>query len=305
MMHPGYQNPSYAGPSGPVDSELSLFSVRSATGEPICVFTNYSMHYVGGAGGLSADYWGYFANEMSKRIVNSDETVGDSDFVAMMSQGSAGDLHWMDYSQPRQSTTLAKYAGELSEIALEVYKKIEYRTDVDLSMAESRITLGRRLPDASRLDWAEKLNAARGDRRPKNQPEVYAEQAAWIAEHPSEQVVLQAIRIGELGITGIPNEVFAVTGLSLKSQSPLDATFNIELANGAAGYIPPPEQHQLGGYTTWPARTAGLEVDAEPKIVDAVLSLLETVSGKKRRPLEGDLYPESIRANIQRILSEE
>lgn len=25
---------------------------------------------------------------------------------------------------------------------------------------------------------------------------------------------------------------------------------NIELANGAEGYIPPPEQHKLGGYTT-------------------------------------------------------
>ena len=28
----------------------------------------------------------------------------------------------------------------------------------------------------------------------------------------------------------------------------------------------------LGGYTTWPARTAGLEVDAEPKIVEACCS---------------------------------
>ena len=29
-----------------------------------------------------------------------------------------------------------------------------------------------------------------------------------------------------------------------------------------------PHQHELGGYTTWPARTAGLEVSAEPKIVE-------------------------------------
>ena len=58
---------------------------------------------------------------------------------------------------------------------------------------------------------------------------------------------------------------------------------NIELANGSEGYIPPPEQHALGGYTTWPARTAGLEVQAEPKIVAAVLQLLEQVAGKPRR----------------------
>jgi hypothetical protein len=96
---------------------------------------------------------------------------------------------------------------------------------------------------------------------------------------------LQAVRIGELGITAIPNEVYALTGLKLKAQSPLRATFNVELANGADGYIPPPEQHALGGYTTWAARTAGLEVQAEPRIVETLLALLETVAGAKRRPL--------------------
>ena len=90
---------------------------------------------------------------------------------------------------------------------------------------------------------------------------------------------------GNLGITAIPNEVYAITGLKLKRQSPLPTTFNVELANGAEGYIPPPEQHALGGYTTWPARTAGLEVQAEPRIVEALLGLLEEVAGKPRRPL--------------------
>ena len=108
-------------------------------------------------------------------------------------------------------------------------------------------------------------------------------EAHWIRDNPSTEIKLQAIRIGELGIATLPNEVFGITGLKLKMQSPLSLTMNIELANGAAGYIPPPEQHHLGGYTTWPARTAGLEVTAEPKIVDAVLRLLEKVSGKPRR----------------------
>ena len=86
-----------------------------------------------------------------------------------------------------------------------------------------------------------------------------------------------------MGITTLPNEVYSITGLKLKARSPFPATFNIELANGAAGYIPPPHQHELGGYTTWPARTAGLEVDAEPKIVETLLSSLESLAGKPRR----------------------
>jgi hypothetical protein len=119
--------------------------------------------------------------------------------------------------------------------------------------------------------------------RPRNRPEVYAEQAVWIRDNPLETLPLQAVRIGGLGITAIPCEVYGLTGLKLKAVSPLPLTFNISLANGASGYIPPVEQHLLGGYTTWPARTAGLEVNAESRIVEEVTRLLERVSGKKRK----------------------
>src|SRR5690606_16062071 len=41
--------------------------------------------------------------------------------------------------------------------------------------------------------------------------------------------------------------------------------------------------HVLGGYNTWAARSAGLEVEAEPKIVEAALRQLEIVTGQPRR----------------------
>src|SRR5262249_48313954 len=112
-----------------------------------------------------------------------------------------------------------------------------------------------------------------------------------IAAEPERELRLQAVRIGELGITAIPDEVYAITGLKLKAQSPLRPTMNIELANGSEGYIPPPEQHKLGGYTTWAARTAGLEPQAEPRIVETVLGLLEKVSGEKRRAIADEHGP--------------
>jgi hypothetical protein len=102
-----------------------------------------------------------------------------------------------------------------------------------------------------------------------------------------------------MGITAIPNEVFAITGIKLKLRSPFDTTMNIELANGSEGYIPPPEQHRLGGYTTWPARTAGLEVQAEPRIVAGVLALLAQLAGKPLRsfPVHRGPYAQSILAS--------
>lgn len=303
MMHPGYQNSDYAGPAGPVDTELTVVAIRALDQRPIALLANYSMHYFGAGGGFSADYFGRFCEAVETAIGQS---AGDGGArpLAIMSQGTSGDLHWMDYSRPKQPITIDQYAGEVAALALQAHARIEYRRDVPLAMVERTLVLGRRTPSPERLEWAKKLNEARGDRRPKDRPEVYAEQAVYLHEHPTEQVVLQAVRIGELAITAIPCEVYGVTGLKLKTHSPLEATFNMELANGASGYIPTPEQHRLGGYTTWPSRTAGLEVEAEPKIVAELVSMLEEVTGKPRRALTDDLYTPEMRARMEAVLEE-
>ncbi|MEW6306985.1 MAG: LamG-like jellyroll fold domain-containing protein [Verrucomicrobiota bacterium] len=278
MMHPGHQNPDYIGPSGPVDDELSLLAFQTRNGKPLALLANFSMHYFG-APMVSADYYGAFC-ERFKAAIGADK----GEFVAMMSQGTSGDLQWKDYGAPAPKTTMNEYADGLVKLAQEAYRTIRYRDDISLAMAETTLTLGRRTPDAKRLAWAKDLVAKLGDRKPKTHPEIYAQEAVLLHQNPTRELKLQAVRIGDAGITAIPDEVFSLTGLKLKWHSPLQPTFNIELANGSEGYIPPPEQHQLGGYTTWPARTAGLEADAEPKIVNVVLGLLEKVSGKVRRP---------------------
>jgi hypothetical protein len=51
--------------------------------------------------------------------------------------------------------------------------------------------------------------------------------------------------------------------------------FNISLANGWYGYIPPPEHHALGAYETWRGRTSPLATNAIPQLTEAFLKLLE------------------------------
>jgi hypothetical protein len=287
-MHPGYENPDAIAPAGPTDPGLTVLSVQaSRTGRPIAVLANYSMHYFG-AEPVSADYFGRFATALATRI--GAQSV-DPPFVAIMSQGTSGDQMWMDYAHPKADPGIDAYADAVARYAQTAYQEIHYREWVPLSMAETRLVLRRRVPDASRLAWARTIVERMAGRDiPNSLSEVYAKEAIFLSAEPERELKLQAIRIGELGIAAIPNEVFAITGLKIKAQSPLTTMMNIELANGSEGYIPPPEQHALGGYTTWPARTAGLEVQAEPKIVKTVLELLEKVADKPRRttgPIHG------------------
>src|SRR5210317_1125037 len=46
-MNPGYGNPELKGPAGPTDPDILILAVKRADGSPLCVYANYSLHYVG------------------------------------------------------------------------------------------------------------------------------------------------------------------------------------------------------------------------------------------------------------------
>ncbi|MDR3618367.1 MAG: LamG domain-containing protein [Paludisphaera borealis] len=279
-MHPGHVNPDVVGPSGAVDPGLTLLAIQSTSGRPIAVLANYSMHYFGSEP-VSADYYGRFAKALARKL---GAEAKDDSFVAIMSQGTSGDQQWMDYGKPSSNPGIDAFADQVADTAFRAYQSIKTFDDhPPVAMAQTELTLRRRTPDAERLKWARAVVDKMGDRVAQSIPEVYAKEAIHLHDEPERTLKLQAIRIGGLGVAAIPDEVYGLTGLKIKARSPLATTMNIELANGSEGYIPPPEQHALGGYTTWPARTAGLEVEAEPRIVDAVLGLLEQVAGQPRR----------------------
>lgn len=281
-MHPGHESPDVIGPSGPVDPELSILSLQKIDGTPLAVIANYGQHYFG-APAISADYFGIFAKYIADYLGQPGD--GNGPFVCAMSQGTSGDLATMDYGGPAQPRDIHRYTEGVARFAEQALQSIQYRDYAELAVVEKRLPLRYRVPDRERLQWAEPIAAQIENDVPKSLPEVYAREALILHERQTTEIKLQAIRIGDLTIAALPNEVYSITGLKLKAQSPADEHFNIELANGAEGYIPPPEQHVLGGYTTWPARTAGLEVDAETKIVETLVAALEEVTGQVRRPM--------------------
>jgi len=279
-MNPG-RTPNLVKQAGPVDPEISIVSVQARDGRPIALLASYGLHYVGGVAPLSADYFGEFAVQIGKLL--GAESAKPA-FVGIMANGTSGDVNNVDFSspdgprrQPFEQITLV--AESVAKATYDAVGRITYRDWVPLLMQEREIELGVRKPSPEEVAKAKAILAAAKKPVLVTLPEVYARETVLMNGYPAQvRAKLQALRIGELGIVSSPCETFTETGLAIKKQSPLQPTFVIELANGYNGYLPTPEQHKLGGYETWRARSSYLEVDASTKIQATLLELLEEVA---------------------------
>ena len=91
------------GPAGPADPDLSLVALQSTSGRPIALLANLGMHYHGvdpikGQQQVSADYFGLFAERLQARIAPGKPDGDSAPFVAIMSQGTSGDVWHRDYA---------------------------------------------------------------------------------------------------------------------------------------------------------------------------------------------------------------
>jgi neutral ceramidase len=274
-MNPG-NRPDLLKPASPVDPQIAFFALQTAEGQPMGLLANYSLHYVGGTGPrhISADYFGMFADRI-QQLLGADRL--DPPFVGAMSNGTSGNINNVNYAVPREKRKpyekMRQVADECAQAVLEQYKGLVWHDWAPLGMRQCELELGVRKPTPAQLEHARMVLA--DPQRPDKFPHErnYAQRAIQQLESPDTvRVILQAVRIGELGISAIPFEVFSEIGLELKARSPFKPTFTIELANGGYGYLPTPEQHALGGYETW-LGTNKVEVQASVKIVNALLEM--------------------------------
>lgn len=278
-MNPGVANPNLLEPAGPTDPQISFIAVQNAEGRPLALLANYSLHYVGGVGSgdLSADYYGAFADRI-QQLLGADRQ--DPPFVGIMSNGTSGDTNNIPWPGPdnRPKAPYAQIHKVADEVATEVQHAIanvQWHDNVALRVVTRELTLATRKPSAEELEKAKAIVADRPPLALKTPSEIYAREQILLAQYPDTITMpLTAFRIGDIAVAGWPNEVFALSGLTLKKDSPIKPMFTISLANGWYGYLPTPEQHPLGGYETWRSRTSYLEVGAEPKIRQALLEVL-------------------------------
>jgi len=281
-------------PAGPTDPEVSIVDVRTRRGQPLGLLANYSLHYVGGIptmkddkgkeiGMASADYYGEFARIMPHRLGGSKPP---ENFVAMMTNGTSGDINNIDFygkRPPREPFEQVRIvAAKTADAAWRAVKKIgSYDENPLVAMRQREVELTYR-----NMSVEEIAHALRLLELPKEEQGTlhgkavqYANATVQYSEpDKKESVIIQAIRIGDQAIVSLPFEVLVEIGLEIKEKSPFPDTFTISLANGGYGYLPPPHQHELGGYETW-IGTSKFEKESSVILTKALLEMLGELRG--------------------------
>jgi len=253
QMNPGHLNPNAIRPAGPTDPQLGLLVLRSPEGAPIAALGNLSLHYVGISGPnhnvICADYFAAFGVALNR--------LASAQFVCPLANGTFGDVNNCDFARPGRTSLYPRHQIErvANVVAAEAWRvwsglrEDDFRDDVPLGARLAQVNFPARMPSAeelaaarTRFEAGEAWNDAEW---------LYAREIVLCMEEPAEwPVPIHTLRIGDLGIVGLPGEVFTEIGLDIKARSPFPQTMNLGIANDTVGYVATDRALDEGSYET-------------------------------------------------------
>ncbi|MHB8995303.1 MAG: hypothetical protein ACYC63_08665 [Armatimonadota bacterium] len=251
-MNPGHQNPDALRPAGPTDPQLGLMVLRTPQGSPIAALGNLSLHYVGvreDHNVICADYFAAFGRSLNR--------CAGAHFVCPLANGTFGDVNNIDATNPDRvssgiTSQIERVGNVVAAEAWRVWNSLredDFRSEVPLGTKLTEINFAARCPSEEELAAARALLES-GDKSDEME-RVYANEIVLCAEAPKEwPVPIHSLRIGDLGIVGLPGEVFTEIGLDIKARSPFAQTMNIGIANATVGYVATDRALGEGSYET-------------------------------------------------------
>lgn len=277
----GFDPAQVEAPWGPIDPQVTCLAIERA-GKPTAALVNFALHPAILAGDnwlYSADYPGFLAEALAR-------TVGDG-FTSVFFNGCSGNVNHVDYREPFQGRgyQMAERVGYL--LAAAAQEAIHARAPVvadHVAVSRQMVSLPRiEIDEAERQRCERVLEEAR--RNPlegqvDGLPEAFFADLRlkmYEVQQKPDEVEVMAIRIGEVGLVGLPGENFCESGLEIKRRSPVRHTLVAGLANDAIGYLPCREAFAQGGYEPTVGSTRYAPGAAE-RLVDAAVSQLNQLS---------------------------
>jgi len=252
-MNPGHQNPDAVEPAGPTDPQLGLMVLRTPAGAPIAALGNLALHYVGISAGdhsvICADYFAAFGRALNR--------CAGASFVCPMANGTFGDVNNIDATSPArhssdQTQQIERVGNVVAAEAWKIWSSLredDFSDNIALGATISQMKFEARYPSKEEIAGARILYES-GEKW-EDSEWIYARELILCADMPREWTVpIHTMRFGDLGVVGLPGEVFTEIGLDIKQRSPFAQTMNIGIANATVGYVATDKALAEGSYET-------------------------------------------------------
>jgi hypothetical protein len=253
-------------PTGPFDPELPVLAFRDDAKKLSAVVYNHSTHTIGTRqpGVRSPSFYGLAAQELE------DELGAPVSFL----QGASGSTH--NLGLPCAEMVLRIKGAVRDALALAAPRPVDRVAAIKREVSFRVRTFDEAKEDAAVAAYCTKRAGAGAP----GIIEVFRDQRKRLAPHQGEErkTWVQALRIGDVALVGVPAEFFTQLGLEIKRRSPFRHTYVAELANDWIGYLPDRKAFELGGYQTWTGLHSYAEPGAGEAIVDEAVRLLEALA---------------------------
>ena len=259
--------PELVASTGAIDPDITLLRVETLTGAVLAAVTNFGCHPSVAlmSPNLSGDYLGEAMHML-------EQALGEP-AVVLCTNGSAADVDptlEMPFWGPRNDANALRLGRIFAGQVLEGLERVAVTDETRLATAQVAVDLPVR-PDWLRLLQAEKARLAQEFASVQVQNPVLNPILAEGLIHTE----VQALRINDLVLIGLPGEVMTSTGLKIKSACGQAAI--VELANDCVGYILTPEAAAEGGYETGLHLWTRVTADAEAILLNAAQQALGAV----------------------------
>ena len=265
------ERPDVVRPTGPFDPELPVLAFRAPGGAaPVALLFNHSTHTIGvrQGGKRSPSFYGLAAQELEA------ELGGIASFI----EGASGSTHNLSGAVPAAEAVVRIKAAVQAAFAAAKPRAVDRVAALKRPFTFRVRRFDEAAEDAAVKSYCEKRMPLRSREtvavframRQELAPRQGEERATW----------LQAMRIGDVAIVGVPAEFFTKLGLDIKNRSPFRDTIIAELANDWIGYVPDQDAFKLGGYQVWTGFHSYSEPGTGERIVDEAVALLKELAAK-------------------------
>ncbi|MFH1567078.1 MAG: hypothetical protein ABIL09_03695 [Gemmatimonadota bacterium] len=266
---------------GPVDPEVGVLCFRGEDLAPRGALLHYTCHPVNvfaqPGNAVSADWPGAWAHQLRERLGMAR--------LPVVLNGCCGNLNPWPAFEPDFHPDHRRMGAILAERAEAVARQLRYGPVERLDWRCRRVPLHLKSADPERLAAAAAMLAEHpqplwsAERPGTIHPDWFRAASVMSVElmrrrGPDLAYEIQAFRLGDTAVVGLPGEPFVEGQLAIKLASPAAQTFVAHAATEYVGYLPTRAAHARGGHEVDFSYWAKLAPEALDRVVEETTVLL-------------------------------